>query len=441
MTTKRSPLAKHLYKVPLLFAALIILGLSLLPFLVPSKASATGQILHRALTISSGIPGKTGVSYTFTFRTVTNSQPIAGIKLIACTTATATYIGNTGSCTAPSGLHFDTASYTAGSQAGFTDTGSFAFDSTGANDCTPSASVICINRTSATNDTQTSTDKTIAFSGITNPTVVNSTFYVGIWTYSTNNYTVGSRVDSGSTASAVVQTLTTNAEVAEILNFCVGSTLIDNATVDPTSGPSNDCQTIGGTSVNLGVLDSSQVSTTPVSANCTAADCNLNGIAMLRTNAVNGAAVYYDAIQQSGSNHQGTLRISGATCNTPGNTNTDECINAAGTTQNAFTAGTEEFGMTIGGTNCGSTTSYSCSYASATEHLVPSSNYRGAAGNSYGTSSGFAWDETGTVTQIASSTTVVDDEALILKFAATPSITTPFGAYTAQSDYIAVATY
>jgi hypothetical protein len=36
---------------------------------------------------------------------------------------------------------------------------------------------------------------------------------------------------------------------------------------------------------------------------------------------------------------------------------------------------------------------------------------------------------------------VVADEALILRFAATPSITTPFGAYAAQTDFIAVPTY
>jgi hypothetical protein len=57
------------------------------------------------------------------------------------------------------------------------------------------------------------------------------------------------------------------------------------------------------------------------------------------------------------------------------------------------------------------------------------------------TAASYAWDETGTVTQIASSSTIVNNEALILKFAATPAITTPTGAYTAKSDFICVATY
>jgi hypothetical protein len=436
MSQKFSLLKKHSYRVPLLFAVLLVLSLAVLPAVSRPKTEAVGQILHRALRISSGIPGQTGVSYTVTFQTAATTSPIAGIKLIACDTALGTYIG--GTCSAPTGIHLDTASYTAGSQAGFTDSTNFAFDPTGANDCAAAANIICINRSSATNDIQTSSDKTIAFSGITNPTTANSTFFVGIVTYSTNNYTAGSRIDTGTTASAVVQTLTTYAAVVEVLNFCVGSTLVDDA----TTSVANDCSAVSGTSINIGTLDTSIINISPIATN---GGDNKNGLAMLRTNAVNGATISYDAIQQSGTNHQGTLRISGATCNA-GTVNTDQCINAAGGTQTSFTAGIEEFGMTIGGTNCGSTsaTSYSCVYTTATEHLVPSTNYlgQGTTGSPvYGTNNGFAWVESGTATQIASSTTVVDDEALILKFAATPSITTPFGSYTAQSDYIAVATY
>lgn len=439
MTKKSKLLKRHLYKAPLFLAVFLILGLSLIPFLVPRNTSALGQIAHRALAINSGVPGKTGVSYTFTFKTVTTTSPIAGIKLIACNTAVATYVGNTGSCVAPTGLHFDTASYTSGSQAGFTDATAFAFDPTGANDCTASASVICINRTSATNDTQVATDKTIAFSGITNPTTANSTFYVGIWTYSTNNYTAASRVDAGTTASAVVQTLTTAAAVAEVLNFCVGSTAVD----DTTTQVAADCTGVSGTSVNIGTLDTSTINISPIAIN---GGNGTNGVAMLRSNAANGTTISYDAIQQTGTNHVGTLRISGASCNA-GTVSTDQCINAAGATQTVFTAGVEDFGMTIAGVNSGSTSSYSCAYGGPgnTCNLKPSTNYlgQGTSGSSevYGTSNGFAWNETGASTQIASSSTVVDDEALILKFAATPAITTPFGAYTAQSDYIAVATY
>ena len=445
MNRKRAAFKNHLYQVPLAFAALLVLSLAIVPLLIPSKTGAAGQISNRSLSISSGVPGATGVSYSWTF-TINSTTPINGLKFIACDTAVGTY-GREASSTCASGAAPVNLSFSSGpaafvSQTGFADNGnSFVRDGTGAAYCTPSANVLCASRSGAVT-AETATSRTITFNAIRNPNTTNSTFFVGIYTY--NATSSSTALDSGTTASAVVQTLTTNAAVAEILNFCVGSTSVDDAISDPTPSGNHDCSVISGTAVDLGTLDTSQVSITPVSTNCTAADCNLNGIAMLRTNAVNGATISYDAIQQSGANHQGTLRISGATCNTPGNNNIDQCINAAGATQASFTAGAEEFGMTIAGVNCGSTSSYTCAYLSGTNNLKQSAQYIGdASSTAYGASAskGFAWDETGTSQQIASSTTVVDDEALILKFAATPSITTPFGAYTAQSDYIAVATY
>jgi hypothetical protein len=331
------------------------------------------------------------------------------------------------------------------SQSGWQGATNFAIDGTGANDCTPSGNIICVNRTDTTS--QTVTSRTIAFNTIKNPSTVNTAFYVGIYTYTTVNYTVGSRVDFGATASAVVQTLTTNAAVAEVLNFCVGSTAVD----DTTTNVANDCTAVSGTSVNLGTLDTSQINYTLPSVNCSASDCGLNAVAMVRSNAGNGTVVAYDAIQQSGTNHVGTMRISGSTCNSPGNNFTDSCINAAGTTQTPFTAGTEMFGMTIAGVNSGSTTSYTCSYIANPNNcnMKPLSNYLGSgtsgSNEAFGVTNGFAWDETGAAVNIASSasSTVkqIDDEALIMKYAATPSITTPFGPYSAQTDFIAVPTY
>lgn len=415
-------------KMALLLLVLLVAVYAALPLLSGGHAKAA-QIEPRKLTISSGVPSASGVSYTWVFTTVTSGFHLDGLKFQACTAPV-------GTCNAPAGLSFSSATYT--SQSGFTDAASFAIDGTGANDCIASASVLCLNRTSSTNDTAGS--KTLAVGGVTNPSSANTAFFVRITTYNASTYPSGGIQDTGTTASAAVQTLTANAAVAEILNFCIGSTLVDDATT--TVG--NDCTAVTGTSVNLGTLDPTSVNTTPVSSNCTESDCNMNGVAMLRTNASGGAAVSYDAIQQTGTNHKGTLRISGAVCNA-GSVTTDQCINALGTTQTAITPGTEDFGMTVND-NCGSTSSYSCVATGAghSNNLEPSTNYLGctvSSNPSYGTCNGFAWDETGTAEQIASSTTVVDDEALILKFAATPSITTPFGAYSAQADFIAVPTY
>jgi hypothetical protein len=462
--------SKHVYKIPLFIACLLIAAAGLTPLFITRKAEAYNQITSRSLTVSSGVPSATGVTYSFTF-TVPSTTQVQGLKFIACTSAVNTYPGNTAGCTAPPGFSlagggFSGATYD--TQSGWQGATNFAVDTTGANDCVPSAvdhNIICATRTDTTN--QTATSRTISFSTIKNPQASpnssGATFYIGIYTYTTVNY-IGPEQDFGATASAVAQTLTTNAAVAEVLNFCVGSTTVD----DTSTSVGSDCSALGGTSINLGTLDTSLVTSSPVTIN---GGDSKNAVAMVRSNAGNGVTVAYDAILQSGTNHRGTLRISGQTCNTigdpsadaNGNTKTDPCINAAGTTQTVFAAGTEMFGMTIGGINGGSTTSYTtCAYGDAATsvgpgdfcNMKPLTGYicDGATGGTetFDTgntpcANGYAWDETGTAVNIASSasSTVkqVDDEAIIMKYAATPSITTPFGPYQAQTDFIAVPVY
>lgn len=423
-----------------------------------SKALASGQITNRSLTLSSAIPGGTGVTYTFSFRTATAGN-IKGLKFIACTTAIGTYPG--GTCVHPAGVNFNVGAYNSAATAGFTDTtNALANDTTGANDCVPdpvNKNVLCLNRATTTgNDTNTSTNKTIQFTGITNPTTANSSFYVGITTYSDNTYTAASIVDAGTTAAAVVSTLEVNARVAEILQFCVGSTTIDS---DSTGSVASDCSGVDSAQINLGTLDTGKINVTPVSTDCTVSDCGKNGVAMVRSNALNGTVVYYDAVR-NGTNHTGTLRVTGATCDATADNassdttdNTDACFNVS-TTHDFFDSTKERFGMTVAGVNCGSTTSYGCT-GTATANLVRDAAYDGDGTSTYETTDAdeingptlnrYAWDESGTAVPIASSasSTVkqVDDEALILKFAAHPLITTPFGTYQAQADFIAVSTY
>jgi len=411
---------------------IIVLSCAWLLPIMSSKASAAGQITTRSLTLSTAVPSATNVTYSFTFTIPTTGQ-VQGLKFIACTTAVGTYAG--GSCTQPTGISFSSVAWL--SQSGWQGATNFAADLTGANDCSAAANVICANRTDATS--QTATSRTIALNTITNPSTANSSFYVGITTYTTSTWTGGSIVDFGATAAAVVQTLTTYAAVAEVLQFCVGSTTVDDA---DTTLISNDCAGVSGTSVNLGTLDTSQINITPWTTD--GGDSN-NAVAMLRTNASNGAVVNYRAIQAvTGTNHLGSLRITGGSCNA-GNVLTDPCIDSQGGTQGTFTAGTEKFGMTIAAVNCLGTSSYTCTFAGSTYNLVPQTNYIGNTLTAYGTTNGFAWDESGSAVPIASSaaSTVkqVDDEALVIKFAATPSITTPFGPYSVQTDFIAVPTY
>jgi hypothetical protein len=415
----------------------------LVSWLLPAftATASAAQITSRSLTLSTAVPSATGVIYSYAF-TLPTSANVQSIQFQSCTTAV-------GTCTAPT-----TQNINLGSQQGtntFTSTTAFTRDVTGGGACTPANNVLCVKRTQATAETGA---KTLAWNGQTNPATVNTAFYVRVTTYSDTGWS--SAVDAGTVAAAIAQNLTVQANVAEILNFCIGNT----AVTDDVTSPGTDCSTISGTAVNIGTLDPSIVNISPISTN---GGNSTNGIAMLRTNAQNGATVSYRAVQAgTGSNHLGTLRLSGATCSASSGLGTgsggtppavsgpytDGCIDAAGTTQNAFTAGIEQFGMTISGVNCRSTTSYTCAYASGTNNLQQATDYIGGANSTtFGASAakGFAWDESGTTQLIASSTSStikqVDDEALILNFAATPSITTPFGTYTVQADFIAVPTY
>lgn len=462
------------YRLYLLIAALFIAGLGIMPFMMTGQANAYGQINHRSLTISSGVPSKPNVTYTFTFSIPTGGVTVQSLKFIACNApAVYTYPGNTGSCVAPTGLSFSSAAFN--SQSGWQGATNFvAGAGSVGSDCVAAANIICANRTDATNQTADTypTQRSISFNTITNPSnaTAGTAFYVGMYTYSDNAYTAANLVDFGAVATAVTQTLTTNAAVAEVLQFCIGATTVDD--VDVSVGGNliaNDCSGVSGTTVDIGTLDTSTVNISPIS---TDGGNGNNAVAMVRSNAGNGVGIYYDAIQAStGLHHLGALRISGQTCNqigdagadANGNTFTDPCINSdgwnAGTgnaTQTAITAGTESFGMTVAGVNSNGTSSYSCQYGDTAQslgtgntcHLEPQTNYLGAGGSGnedYGTSNGFAWDEDGSSTIIATSAASavpqVDDEALIVKFAGTPEITTPFGRYAVQTDFTAVPTY
>ncbi len=439
--TKRSSLVlrakKHVFRGSLY---LVIAAVVLVPVIANKMVSGAGQIALRSLAIDSAIPSDTGVGYTFTF-TVVATSTVQSLKFEACTTAV-------NACTAPAGLDFSAATFT--SQTGWQGGTNFAVDATGANTCTPAANVLCSNRTDATN--QTATSRNIIFGGITNPSTVNVSFFVRVSTFADNAYTGGANIqDYGVTASAVVQTLNATAAVAEVLNFCVGSTAANAGTA--TSLIPADCSAVTGTSVNIGVLSTSQVNVSPVTTVNGGND--LNGLVMLRTNSTNGTTVSYDAVQAiSGTNHLGTLRISGANCNgaaSPNGITTDGCIdnNPAPTT---LTNGNELFGMTIAGVNCESTTSYTCTFGAGNYNLVRNASYDGDGTNNATnfndtnavagtTTNQYAWADDGTITQVAASSTYVDDEALILKLAATSALITPFGTYTVPIDFIAVTTY
>jgi hypothetical protein len=429
----RGVLAKMQRTLAVLLSIVFMFGVSgLLPLLDGGDAAAA-TITNRNITMSTAVVSATA-NYTFNFTPAGTSQ-IQSIFFQACTTPV-------NSCTAPSGINLSGGTV---SQSGFQGATSFTKDTSTSSPACNVTTNLCVKRTDTT--AQTVTAHSITDTGATNPngtscSTANCTFFVRITTYSDNAFTTA--VDSGAVAGSTTQTLTVNATIQESLIFCIGATTIDDSN---TSTPPA-CTGVSGTSVSLGPLSSSNVSVTPVSA-ANGGDAN-NGIAELSTNATNGATVVYNAIQQSGTNHLGTLRVAGASCNS-GTINTDQCVNAIGTTKSTLTAGTEAFGMTVAGINCKATTAYTCSYTGNTYNLRKDTNYDGSGsatgyvsdtGLVGGTTSGsYAWDESGSPATVASSSTVLDKEALILKFAASPTVVTPTGTYTAKADFVATPTY
>lgn len=420
------------------------LGIIFGPLAFMGRTVNAAQLTSRSLTISSAVPAASGVTYTFNFTPAT-ATAITSMTMQFCTSAI-------GTCTAPAGsLNVKTLGAGHIALTNFEGTVSgLAQDTTTTTpvDCTQ-VNDLCATWTDAT--AQTATNHTITLTDITNPNL--GTFYVRIVTYSGTYTTV---VDSGNVAAATTQTFTVNATVQEQLTFCVGAVNGTSATVEVVTYALPTCSSLSGSSLSLGTLSSSAVSVSPVStAQPYNGDLN-NAVAELTTNAANGSVISYNAVQQSGTNHLGALRVAGATCAT-GNSFTDQCINSVGATSAILAPGTEDFGMTIPGVNCYNVPSsvYTCNQT--THNLAISSNYNcnstdaaSSFDSSYFDTGGqttsdtlckYAWDETGTSETVATSSSVVAGEGLIMEFAATPELTTPTGAYAAQANFVATPTF
>jgi hypothetical protein len=425
-------------------AAIVLTLAATAPVFFAGSASAAPALLNRKLTSTSARPSQT-TQLTWTFDTTSAVANIKQIELEFCTNPL-------GACSAASTTVAQIAASPTATLGGFTT------------NTVTSTTRVNSRTTPATTNTQINIVKTNADAGasltnlsvqlgasdITNPSNANQSYYTRARLYSDTGTTL---VWEGVFAQSTSQTLTVNARVQERLDFCVGSTTVDDATTNPGAA----CANIAGTSVDIGNIDSSATNVSPVQS--TNGGDAKNGIAMIRTNAVNGATVAYHALGDAGS---GTLKVPGATCvaSPVSNTGTDQCFNTA-SAQGAFTAGGEKFGMTIAGINCGSTTAYTCNFGNDAYNLRRDTAYdgngtTGVGSTTYGgessdqvagtTANGYAWDaDPANTTTIASSTSsgikVIDDEAMILKFAATSGITTPTGSYTVQADFIATTTF
>lgn len=415
-------------------AAILLLGL-ILPLLVVGSASAAPQLTGRELQSTTAQVGVT-TDLTWIFDTTSDVANINQIEIEFCDqpvgTCTVVNIPTIAAALVATLTNFTTNTVTS--------TTKVSGDNGGTNNQ--------INITKTTIDAGASlVNATISLAptDITNNASANKSYYTRMRIYSDTGTTL---VWEGAFAQSTSQTLTVTARVQERLDFCVGSTAVNDA----TTSVGTTCTNITGTTVGLGVTDTSSINVSPVPVAGTAGS-NENGVAMIRTNAVLGAVVQYKALQDTTS---GKLKIAGATCS--GITLVDQCFNSAGTTGVAIAAGVEKFGMVVASVNCGSTVAYTCTFSAGTYNLIRDNQYDGVSAGQDNTTivgesgqvaattvGAYAWDDTGTADTIASSAAsavkVIDDEALILKFAATPSATTPTGLYQVRTDFIATATF
>jgi hypothetical protein len=427
---------------------------TLLPLLLSNtSAGAYAQLSERQITLETSEKGATDVVYTVSFKPATTGN-IRSIIIDFCDSPlVGTACTTTGGA---NGIDTNVASTTLTveneSGAGFGTSWTVDYANSTAN------TLILEDAAggSVTAGTTVSFDlgDGTANNGIDNPTSAlagtnpaQDSFYARIVTFADETHadsydstTTGANnppanaIDAGGVAMSTADQLTINARVQEVLQFCVGTT---------DAGSTNDCADISGTTVDLGVIQSGAVSISPVAtAN---GGNNTNGLAMVRTNAVNGVVIDYFAEAVAGDTATGSgyagslgaLKVSGQECTGDGTLGsgslTDQCFNSAGTTQAVFGGTQEGFGMTASSVDTTNGT---------TTNLVRDTEYDGDGTNGGG--QGWAWSEA-TTDRIASSTgssvKVVDDEMLVLRFAAQAAVTTPTGQYGVTSTYIATASY
>lgn len=435
---------------------LVMAGFS--PLLITQQAGAA-QLTNRKVTISTSEPDATGVQYDFQF-SWGEATAVQGVILQFCTTAL-------GTCTLPAGMNLSGA--TVDGSAGFPG-GSLSTTKVTAStgDCNAAsgagASMVCLTSASATS--ATGTNATIDLGSITNPSLVAApdltTVYVRVSLYAASSF-ASPAIHAGTVAASINRQLTVSGRVQERLLFCVASVADGGAT--DTTLPKNmgECAVLTDTVVDLGIIDNTSIAASPVDNTPPSSQGNDKyGIAMLNTNASNGVAVTYFAEPDTtpGAAQQlRAFRVPGAVCNADETTLTDQCFQSAAATGTAFTVGSERFGLNIpcivgfdgvdGSTNVNG-------LASTTRNLVASADYDGFDGSTTseadcentdptpaGPNNGntYAWNTTSSAVPLASSSTVVDNEIIKLNFAASAAATTPTGAYTVRSTYIATPTF
>lgn len=225
----------RLKKGLILGAALMVLA-PVVAVLNAGNASAA-QITARSLTlVATGTDGGSKpsgvVGHQFSF-TIPSGTSIGSVKFEYCTTASVT------ACTLPAGV--STTGATLGSVSGWATGTTLTATTNGAP---------YISKTAASG----SGAVTVRLNNVTNPSAVNSTFFVRISTYVATNGT-GSPVDTGTVAASTAEPIVLTGTMPESLIFCTGATVTVNcASSTPGTVTFNQLFSPTDTAVGSGLL-------------------------------------------------------------------------------------------------------------------------------------------------------------------------------------------
>lgn len=388
--------------------------------LMQDMSAIAATATSRRIRMSDSTPSASGVQYEVTFTPVSNAQELivdfcGDSPLIGATCAFApTSVPNVASATA--------------------STGTLSLPGSG----TPKHTLRVTGLTMTA-----ATPYTITFSNITNPTSStpgSMTFYARVYTYTTGgaaNYvqadvsggttTIGANnVDSGGIALSTTNQVTITARVMESLTFCASGSNIDGS----GGASSDECSEATAPALQIGqgtpvVLDASRVDVA-------------SAYTQISTNATYGAIVRMKATNTC--TNGGLSNTGGAACNIPG---LADGTFTNGESPMAMPAGTAAYGLFVG---LSSTTT---GIASSTGTVTPDANYYTAAHDTGGEGYWYGMDRRNTTDgvlstygdAIASSAGPVSRINNELRFAATPSLTTPAGIYTGNEILIATGTF
>lgn len=423
----------------------VLVAAGLMPALTFSPAEAA-QLQSRSVTIDSSAIPNTDVEHQFSY-TIPTAGEVEGIMYRFCDTPL-------GACSLPSGMSVQSADQVG--QTGWSGATAFAAlpNTSDVGDCDilTTDNVMCFTRTDTTSESGAVTH---TISNITAPSSYQ-TVYIRITLYVDADFQTVDATDDGVVASAYVRQLTVTGRVAERLEFCVGA--IEDTGGTPADTPSNCTGLPTTTEIGIGVIDDQAIYVTPVTATATNIANESYGMAMVNTNASGGVAISYFPEEASSTTGSDTdklraFRVVPTDCSPTVGSLTDQCFESAGTTSETFTTGTERFGMYIPCVD-------SLHDSITTENLIAEADYRGTDGNANdetvatgatsaescqqdekGSNVDFAFNENATPDLIATSSSVVHNEAVKLAFGATASATTPEGSYTVTLTYVATPTF